>query len=739
MASVWPDVGVESEKLAGPRSSQKWWRRGHLVGLSVCALALMGCQTDPPAQQEVAQPSASVTDDQPLCISGREVVRLSAQACAERQAAERSREGGVSNLLNNLNVEYETDSLDLRLLEAITIGARYRYQVERSYREGYFTRIDSYKIRSGANQGDLLGTLPLSIGLSQNSELLFAQQFASGRVARDPRSTYTPDHIPLTPTKALALKPGDYARFNGRMGLLANAGQVWPLAGYMLALTTKYSILVDGEYQVHVFRLDGDRIRVRLVADRGREASAGVALQMPNRVKAALINRVNAELQPLSSLPLLDASAGIAANKDQRALFLVDYTIDLSNPQAAAAYQSIFGQAVALQDLKIASPLRNEFELRDRLVGNIEELDRLAREDLEKSNQRVVRNFQGSNYSNSRSIDFDVKLSTFAVNRSRLYRENFLTRNQLSSEGDIRSHYLLPTWSHLRDRSMLFGMLSENQVRTADALFVADPDGKPIQFLNIGFGLEYKDTRLRADEYRRMRRKIELLLDDAAEQELALQLEGTPWLLDQRRRDISVSLRYFFHEAAFDGLIDAGYGNETKLATALAEFIVEGISNGEFPFYKGDLQQLVGRRHQESDGEDLNGRAEKAAAQRWGSEIRDVARQLAVAFNTQHDNGRRMHAVLDLRANNFYQKVGTAFWAFLVQRAELELSEVMFLNLRLAAKDHPSIDFSTGQSGERDLYESVKLIQSLLNDRSLDMREAGDLDAIISNMTIIRS
>ena len=39
--------------------------------------------------------------------------------------------------------------------------------------------------------------------------------------------------------------------------------------------------------------------------------------------------------------------------------------------------------------------------------------------------------------------------------------------------------------------------------------------------------------------------------------------------------------------------------------------------------------------------------------------------------------------------------------------------------------------------GERALYESVKFIQNLLNDRSLDLREPGDLESIISKTTLV--
>lgn len=697
-------------------------------------LGLIGCATGKSTTEQTEPLTGRDSTVQRLCIVGREVRSMSDAACLAQQKAERDGQNEVDQLLNRVKLEYQTSELSVGLLESITLGAHYKYRLEPSYRDSYYTRLDEYTFSRDVNPASLLGRVPIGIGLTRDSRLLFAQQFASGAQARDPRSTYLPTRIPVTAERALALKVGDYVRFNTQLSLLANAGQVLPIGGFALRLQAGYSILVEGEYEIHLFRLDEDRVRLRLVGQRARERGLAAGVETTGAVAAAVINRIDNRLEPLARLAGIDAEAGFALSKTKSDLFLVDYTLDLRHPEARDAFAGIFNPIVSLQDVSIANPLRGSFRLRDRLLATIEPLDQLARQDYGGDTPRVVRHFQGVNYSSSRGIDFKARLSRFEVTRSRLFRENFLVRSTLTPTGNETEYYLLPVWSRFRERSMLFGMLDESQSRSADALFVADADGKPIRFLNIGFAFDYKDSNLRPSEYRRLRRKIELLLPEQADVELARLLEGTNWLRDDFRRNLSLQLDYLFREAAFDGLVAAGYATESRVQTALVDFIYRAIEAGEFPLYTNNLASLVAK--------DIAADAREAAArariaQRWRRQIDTVSASLARAFNAGSDGAERMNAVLDLRRNGFYQSVGTAFWVDMIDRAQLDLSEAMFVSLRLDADDHLGVEFEFGHPGERQLYRSVKLIQTLLNDRSLDMREPGDLDTVISRMIIV--
>ena len=563
--------------------------KARLGGWCMAAAAVVGCATQPPSDM-ASTASVAETAPRALCLRGTEIVPVSPPECDSAGVRDR-----ITRVIDRTPIEYATSELSLDLIEGIAVGAQYKYRFEPDRDDGYFTRIDAYAFPRGAAPGDLLEGIPLRIGISGGSELMFAQQLASGAEARSPASAYLPQRIPLNAAKALELRAGDYVRFAARLNLLASVGQAWPAAA-LLDARAELSVVLEGEYEVHVFRLDGDSVRLKLVAQRSRELEAGLSASVAQRATALLLDRTSERLLPVARLADFDESAALAVSKSADDRFLLDYTLDLSQAEAAAAYDSVFQPTTRLTNVRLANPLRSDFDLRDRLLSVIEDVDRLAQRDSGSAMPAVTRHFRGARYSTRRAGEFRVNLKSFDVTRERVFRQSLLTRSELTDTGgERRSHFLLPMWSQLRDRTMLFGMLDETQMRTADALFLADEQGNPVRFMNIGFSLEYRDGRLRPSEYRALRQKIELLLPPEAETQLAELFSGTPWLDERPRRGLSISLRYFFRETAFDQLVAAGYGEQQRLEEALVAFIVDGITAGEYPFFEGDLTALTAR------------------------------------------------------------------------------------------------------------------------------------------------
>lgn len=676
-----------------------------------------------------------------LCVIGDQVLALENDECVKRQDAERSKRNIVSDVLDDTPIEVPVKLLDVDLLEGITLGAQYKFGVQPSYRDDFFTRVDRYTIAAAIDPGDIVGDLPFLMAIDSGSQLVFVQQFASGRAARNIKNAYLPDRIPLNSEKALALKVGDYVRFDAKLSLLTSLGQAFPLAYHILAGKLGVSALVSGDYQVHVFRLDGDRVRIKLVGERAfsRSASAGIG-----RVRGLEVLGVNQALKKVVSLAELDHSVQVAIGKTNTRVFLVDYTLDLSTPAVREAYDSIFANPRRLKSVQVSEALQNNNDFSDRVIGNLEPLDVLARQSVQDSFAvPVVRNFKGSNFAKSRHIDLQLNLKSYNVSRERIFRENFLTRSTLLPDGnEVTDHFLLPTWSRIRERSALFGRLNEDMRRTADALFVADENGEPLRFLNIGFGFDYRDSRMRDHEYRRMRNKLALLLPPEGESALKATLAGTRWLTDETHKNMRMSLRYFFRESAFDGLVAAGFGDRDTIEDAIYRFIAQEIENGDYPYYEGNTKGFI--KHYSSQVR-LTGKErrnpEKAVRKivrvLWGKRIESVSDNLSIAFDADNDNKSRMLAVTDLRNSDFYRRVGTSIWMHMIDQAQLDLGASMYLELTLEGEDHQGIRFEYGEPEERNLYEAVKFIEQILGQRGPDMREEGAIDSLISRMTLV--
>ncbi|NND59506.1 MAG: hypothetical protein HKN49_04485 [Gammaproteobacteria bacterium] len=677
---------------------------------------------------------AQIADGRNLCIVSDQVLELDRVECGARQKAERDKQSRVSNVLDRRKLDVRR-AIDLSMLEGLQVGAQYRYSVEPSYRDNFYTRVDRYQVAAGAKPGDLLGALPVRIAIDRGTEIVFAQQFASGVEARSPLNTYLPDRLPINAGKALELKPGDYVRFDARLTLLTSVAQAWPLAGPVLTTGIDVSTLASGQYQVHVFRLGDERVRVKLVGQRSGNLSVGASFGQSGSIDIAFLDRRVAALVPI---PEVNRSVRLAIEKGNDDLFLVDYTMNLADPQVRQAYDDIFHSARKLKTVTVANPVRDSFGLRDRLVGNL-----LLLEDLVATSdqQLVVRNFSGSSLLSSRSARFDFSLRTYNVSRERVYAENYLSRVSRKADGEVTERFLLPSWSRSRNRE-LFGKLREDMLRTADALFIVDERGRPKRFLNIGFEFDYRDSLLREVEYRYMRDKIALLLPPDGEAEMLSLLEDTRWLDEEDKHDARMQLSYYFREAAFDGLVEAGFGEPVRLREATYDFIIDALERDDFPYYSGDLDSLVARyapkmRAARALAGDPQAQGRVIARALWKRKVNRAAANLALALDRDVPTSRRLDAFTALRNSGFFQSIGTALMAHLVQAAELDLRSVLYLELQLQADGHHGIHYTFGDPGERHLYDAVRFIRAVLNNRDIDMREPGQVESVVSRISVV--
>ncbi|MEO0577909.1 MAG: hypothetical protein AAFZ58_04405, partial [Pseudomonadota bacterium] len=409
-----------------------------------------------------------------LCVVTDAVLDLPAVDCAARQQAERLQVGGIDAAFDSIDLTLTPPPIDVELLEAVTVGARYAYDVGPSYRDNYFTRVDRYAVETAIQPGDVVGGLPVRIRIDAGSELTFAQQFASGAEARSLANTYTPDRLPLTATRARALKPGDYVRFDANLSLLATFGQLFSLPTAFLNNRIGVEAVASGRFQVHVFRLDGERIRLKLVAERERAVGGAVTAVPSLPVDLFAIDR---GAESLIAFANVDRSVRMAIGRADNRVVLVDYTLNLADDTVAATYDNLFHASRRLRLVESTPNARMGF------VGDLAEFDVLASEST-----AVDRNFKGTHRAGTRDASIAVALQTYDVKRERIYREKLLSEAILNEDGsETTQYYLLPTWSRIRERTAFFGTLDERMEQSAEAMFSADASGRPLEFINLGF------------------------------------------------------------------------------------------------------------------------------------------------------------------------------------------------------------------------------------------------------------
>ncbi len=683
---------------------------------------------------------ASVESGQSLCALGDRVIALPEVDCKNRQDQERQSASALNATLDQLAFEVGSPSLKLDLLEGLTLGVRYLLQVQPSYRDQFFTRIDRYTLETDVRPGDSFPGLPVALAIDSGTEILFAQQFVSGAEARNPGNTYLPHRLPLNSKKALALKPGDYVRFDAHMNLLARLGQLFDIPQGFMNVGASISGVLSGNFQVHVFRLGQNEIRLKLIMERNR--SGKVAAQVSPDLPLGIL-AIDARAQRILELKKFDRSLSAALSRANQSVFLIDYTLDLSNPDVRDAYDKVFGNGLAMGAAAVARVRSSHNDLRHELLGSVVELDSLQVTASGDDNYSpVIRNFKGAASAYSQQLDFRVALRSYAVERRRIYREKLLSRVSVNDEGLDDTHYfLLPSWTRTRQRAALFGHLQEASLQTADAIFSADALGNPQKFQNIGFRYFYEDSVLRPTEYGRIREKIELLLPPAGQQALAERLKDTAWLNEDSHRNVQLSLDYFFRESALRGLEAQGLGKKARLKSEILEFVVRSLEANEFLYFNGDLQAFIDRYRGEvaprgQARKDLRLHARQIADVLWSKQIQTVVRHLSVALDTRASNVRRLEAFKSLRFSAFYRAISGGLWVHLVNQAELDLESALYIELSLSGTDRESVRFTYGDDSERALYQAVQLIDAILNDRGADMREPGELENIVTRLSL---
>ncbi|MEM1261012.1 MAG: hypothetical protein AAGH76_01315 [Pseudomonadota bacterium] len=695
----------------------------------VAGLLILAGSIQPSYAEEPVLVMADVPEGRRLCVVGNEVVALDPESCTRAQQSERQPTSTVEAALDNTDLLLTTPAIGIDLFEAINVGVQYAYEVGPSYRGDFFTRVDRYSVATTVNPGDLLGGLPVRVALSAGSEIVFAQQFASGSAARSIKATYTPERMPLTAERAVALKPGDYVRFDATLNLLATLDQLFSLPSELVASKLGLKVLASGGFQIHVFRLDGERVRIKLIAERSAETGAAVSAS-PN-LPIALLG-IDPAAATLVEFARFDRSIRLAISRSRSHVVLVDYTLDLEEPTVRAAYDNLFHAARRLR-------LSTEDTDDDRtLIGDLAALDTLA-----SATDAVHRNFKGATRANSRRAGIGVSLRTYDVQRERIFREKLLSRvRRNNADTEEVDYFLVPTWSRIRERAAFFGTLDERMEQSAEAMFSANNDGTPQEFIHLGFTFNYVDTILRNEEYRRIRNKVELLLTEQGETALANRLSGTGWLQSGQHRDVRMRLHYYFHDTAFRALTAAGLDDSDVMYERLVDFAVAAIESEDFPYHDGGLDELVATytrtlRPKGIERTDRYAYARRIVQTLWGAELKRTTKRLVGVLDESLEPDDRLDAFVKLRWSSYYRKLGPAIWVYLLETADVNPADTMYLTLELDARNRAPVVFEFGNDSERDLYEAIRQVESILNDRSIDMRENGALESVIARMRVV--
>ncbi len=276
----------------------------------------------------------------------------------------------VREEIADLDINFSADLADVDLVSGVNLAAKYRYEVEASYMDQYYTRVDKWDLKTGVNVGDIVDNFieaPFSFSINRENSIIFVRQFPSKKEALK-ALPYSPKKLPLSGKAALKnLEVGDFVSIPANLNVAVEArASTTMVAPVVLNANAGVYWVISGEFIIQVFKVDETHVRLKLISRRGydRGTSAGAGLSF----KLFGIRVLDKQIDRLFDRDLIQL--GYAINPGSQ--FIVDYVFDLSNEDSEAAYDQILKTTLKFNDLVVMNKLDAASELKDKLISSFE-------------------------------------------------------------------------------------------------------------------------------------------------------------------------------------------------------------------------------------------------------------------------------------------------------------------------------------------------------------------------------
>jgi len=596
--------------------------------------------------------------------------------------------GTVKEKVADLSIGLDLGFANLELLRGLGIASGYRYEVEPTYDGPYYHRVDRWRVGLNLKPGDLIKSaldLPISFNISKSSDVLFVRYFPTRKQAL----LVKPYHIAQLPMTAENVReqlvPGDFVALPGRMNIMMSA----QLSTGPLAFKAKAGShwLMRAEYQIHVLRMQNDRVRLRIITRREREKG-----WIGARVGAGFkLFGMEFSDTTITSFFDLNLAAGSVTTQVGN-LFFMDFVFDLSSEKARRAYDSILSSKYKFKDLELLNPFKKHGDVNQEVIADATAAEALFFQDrhLPKEKRRVDRIFKGFN-------EYERKGSRIKLgaNLVRYDRGGHTTENHLVHYDHLnrKSHYFFANSTMRKNARLLFGWRERKVQHNVGALFRSNENKEINEFLDFSVSVLIRDKKLSSREQRDIRSFMELNLTPEILRKTGLH----KWDFSTSKKNAKFYFQIFFHKQAFDALRNL---SSESIQEAYIDYLNQ---NGDALFLSqnDEQSQFLGFLH--PDNTEM---------------LQKLASVLQIEDHQDHKAKIRM--ATNLRKNHAFMKHGVGFLLSLLPRRLR--SDSILIRMQLKAQNEEPVIFNYGKKLKSDFYDDLQYIQAMLDQSSFEMR-----------------
>lgn len=602
-----------------------------------------------------------------------------------------------------LKVEGELDLIDVDLFEGGSIVAGYEYEVEPAHTNGLYSRVDRWQIGAKAIPGTTVDIGDFDVNVSGGLKSQIEASFV--RFIKDPceallANPYSPKRIPLKARIALGPKfnVGDYFFFRGSLGFVASAEILQLLSSSAWGVGVSAGYLMEGFYKLHIVRLDETHVRLKVIAHRGQGVSGSVGLGYQNEFDVFEVRRLNKVLEKWVNTKPIKLSASLNKNN----VFMVDYVLDLTDPEVIAAYETLIRKVKELKMIELIAPFKGEKNIEKSVLLDLTELEDIYRRDYQNGSvSRLKRNLRTTSEQKAYGISFDIGNKILGYEWDKSGSTSMMGVRQ---DNDVLDHFLLKSWGTSSQSRFLYSWSKIKSENSLNALFLSkDKDYKELRPINIVKYMSKKKNRFRFSEFQRLKMQMKKELPA----EIYADIPWNSWPQGKKDKYSNYGLRY-----------------ELLLAP---EVIMESMSmskNDIKVFYR-DYLLSKGLTVEDFFPQSMsNGDSETSSEEMFELNLNDMAKKLEFSLDKSKPAMDRLEMFSRLKKNTLFAESGFGFIMYL--RPE-KMQQWYHLDLDISANE-AIIDYSYGDSQLSTLYKKLLTIKAALDDDALDiLREAESL------------
>ncbi|MBY0515775.1 MAG: hypothetical protein K2P81_02625 [Bacteriovoracaceae bacterium] len=603
----------------------------------------------------------------------------------------------IAEQLANLELKTELDLINLDLFEGGSIVSGYQYEVEPAYNNGLYARTDSWKIGVSAIPStashlaeDLTATFGLGAKFSAEASFI---RFFNDPCKAETVKPYTPKRIPLKASTAIGskFKIGDYFIFKSRLGFVVSLDILKLLGDPLWNMGVDASYLIEGNYQVHIVRIDESHVRLKIVARRGKDGALGLGVGWGGEFDVFGISLLDRQVKrQVNPKPLK-----VSYHDTNAQVFLIDYILDLSDSEVASAYDLLLKKAQAFENLKLAAPFRDESTLEGELILDLESIESIYRRDFQNNNvKRVKRNLRSSSRQDGRSFGLNLGNKILGLEYDATASASRVT---LRKPDDSLERFLLKSYDRTYDGHFLWSFTRLFSKRSVEVLLKSEEGFEKLEALNIVQTFEMKDKSLDRREFDDLKVAIKKALPTSIYQEI----DFSTWKQEKREKVKNFGYRFQLVMGP-EVIFNTPHMNRSEIIDLYRDYIMSKNFSSD-DFYKT------------SNSEDQLNRSQD----RFTSALYHIASKLSIASDRSVSDVARLEAFMDLRNNTLFSQTGIGFLM------TLNPEQTFRFDLNLSGNNN-RLDFSKGDESVASFYRQILTIKAALDDEGLNLRREAE-------------